>query len=359
MVGGFLGAGKTTLMAQAAQRLVERGKRVGLITNDQAADLVDTEFLRRGDAPVREVPGGCFCCGFNRLLHACDELIEQFSPDILLGEPVGSCADLSATVIQPIKRYCADKLEVGPFTVLAEPRRLAEALAARDEPVETDGIRYIFWQQLAEADRIVLSKADLLSADRREKLRKIVAGRFDGRAVMELSAATGSGVDAWLDYISSGAPAGQRVVEIDYDTYAAGEAALGWLNALIRLRSTGEADWSAVCRALLERIQSRCRDLDAPIGHVKLLLRANAGTLSDNLTDLATPPTVAGDMPRGTEAVSMILNARVATAPSRLEALVTESLTATDDGDVVAEVAKVRCFSPARPEPTHRFDCPI
>ena len=92
---------------------------------------------------------------------------------------------------------------------------------------------------------------------------------------------------------------------------------------------------------------------------MKLLLRANAGTLSANLTDLATPPAVTGAMPADTDAVTMIFNARVATAPSRLETLVTESLAAAADGRVTAEIAKLRCFSPARPEPTHRFDCPI
>ena len=45
IVGGFLGAGKTTLLWQAARRLTAKGLRVGLITNDQAPDLVDTGLL--------------------------------------------------------------------------------------------------------------------------------------------------------------------------------------------------------------------------------------------------------------------------------------------------------------------------
>ncbi len=64
LVGGFLGAGKTTLLSQAAKRLGQRGLRVGLVTNDQAANLVDTSVLREAAAAVEEVPGGCFCCRF-------------------------------------------------------------------------------------------------------------------------------------------------------------------------------------------------------------------------------------------------------------------------------------------------------
>ena len=46
LVGGFLGAGKTTLLAEAARRLTAQDRRVGLIANDQAADLVDTAILK-------------------------------------------------------------------------------------------------------------------------------------------------------------------------------------------------------------------------------------------------------------------------------------------------------------------------
>ena len=45
MFGGFLGGGKTTAVAGLAQWLTEKGLRVGLITNDQGARLVDTVML--------------------------------------------------------------------------------------------------------------------------------------------------------------------------------------------------------------------------------------------------------------------------------------------------------------------------
>ncbi len=46
MIGGFLGAGKTTAVGQFAKRLTAQGLRVGLITNDQGRNLVDTAMLR-------------------------------------------------------------------------------------------------------------------------------------------------------------------------------------------------------------------------------------------------------------------------------------------------------------------------
>ena len=45
MVGGFLGAGKTTALLRLAERLRGEGRTVGLITNDQSVNLVDTAML--------------------------------------------------------------------------------------------------------------------------------------------------------------------------------------------------------------------------------------------------------------------------------------------------------------------------
>ncbi len=53
MLGGFLGAGKTTAMARLARFYMDRGQRVGLVTNDQAQDLVDTHTLARAGLPRR------------------------------------------------------------------------------------------------------------------------------------------------------------------------------------------------------------------------------------------------------------------------------------------------------------------
>ena len=44
LIGGFLAAGKTTMLWETARALAKRNYKVGLITNDQAPDLVDTAF---------------------------------------------------------------------------------------------------------------------------------------------------------------------------------------------------------------------------------------------------------------------------------------------------------------------------
>jgi len=55
MIGGFLGAGKTTAVAQFARRFASQGRRVGLITNDQGSELVDTAMLRSSGFATEEI----------------------------------------------------------------------------------------------------------------------------------------------------------------------------------------------------------------------------------------------------------------------------------------------------------------
>src|SRR5207245_4405524 len=83
MLGGFLGAGKTTAMARLAKHYMTQGRRVGIVTNDQAQDLVDTHSLREQGFPVEEVAGACFCCKFDDLLSKVGTLETAQHPDVI------------------------------------------------------------------------------------------------------------------------------------------------------------------------------------------------------------------------------------------------------------------------------------
>ena len=127
LVGGFLGAGKTTLIGQAARRFLQQGKKVGLIVNDQAANLVDTAVLREAGTAIEEVAGGCFCCKFSDLINVIERLNAEADHDVIIGEPVGSCTDLSATVLQPLKQFYSGQYRLSPFSVLIDVRQVLRA----------------------------------------------------------------------------------------------------------------------------------------------------------------------------------------------------------------------------------------
>ena len=126
IIGGFLGAGKTTLLTKLATDLTKAGKHVGIITNDQGEALVDTQYTRAVGLNVAEVLRGCFCCHFNDLLLSARGLISEQRPDLILAEPVGSCTDLLATVVAPLKIMYPEEFEVAPLMVLVDAGSVLE-----------------------------------------------------------------------------------------------------------------------------------------------------------------------------------------------------------------------------------------
>lgn len=353
LVGGFLGAGKTTLLWEAARRLAGRGLRTGLITNDQAPELVDTAFLSHGGVKVAEVAGSCFCCNFQGLIDAMSKVRAEAEADVLIAEPVGSCTDLSATIVQPLKEGFRRELVTAPLSVLADPTRLTDLLDGGSAGLHPSAA-YILRKQLEEADIVLVSKSDQLSPAALNGLLQRTRQAFPEAAVLGLSAKTGAGVDAWLDAVTTRSDAGQRVVAVDYDVYAEGEAVLGWLNASIILR--GQAtDWNAFAEALLRGLSRRFDGCSAAVGHVKLMVAAAGSFLIGNLTGSADTLSIRGSVPPGPEA-SLTLNARVEMSPEALDAVVREVLAATCAESVQSDIVAWRCLSPGRPQPTHRYD---
>lgn len=356
VVGGFLGSGKTTLLSQAAKHLSAQGIRVGIVTNDQAEQLVDTRFLASLDVAVGEVAGGCFCCRFEDLEDAAGRLIRDACPDVLLTEPVGSCTDISATVLQPIKLKWSKWAELSPFSVLADPRRLRQILGthgARDFP---DSIRYLIRKQFEEADCIVINKTDLLSHAELTELREKVAAAWPGTSIFDMSALTDRGVAEWLVAVAGAAGGGNRILEVDYDTYARGEAELGWLNGTVALSTDSDINWSALTLELTRRLQRELAARSAEIGHLKLLLECGGERIVANVTSLTDEPSVRGIVPSNAKAATLVINARAHIEPAQLTSAVRRSITALVGDGIRSSILHLQSLSPPYPRPTHRTD---
>src|SRR6056297_631226 len=213
LIGGFLGAGKTTLISRLATRYVAAGKKVGIITNDQAADLVDTQHLRSQGFDVGEVSGACFCCSFDNLLETAGHFSEIAPPDILLAEPVGSCTDLVATVVLPLQQLYGSRFELAPFGVLLKPshgRRILRPGEGNRSGFSPQA-EYIFRKQLDEADYLMIGRSDALGERELRDLQQALAEAAPGVPVFPVSGKTGAGIDHVLGLIESPEIAGRRV----------------------------------------------------------------------------------------------------------------------------------------------------
>lgn len=359
MIGGFLGAGKTTAIARLAHHLTTAGRRVGLITNDQGAHLADTAVLGAHGFPVEEITGGCFCCKFDALVGASQQLCRSTRPDVIITEPVGSCTDLKATVSYPLRRGHADDFDVAPYSVLVDPLRALRVLGVEPGAVFSPQVRYIYRKQLEEAEVLVVNKIDLLTPERLAALTDALRREFPGADVMAVSVRQETGLDAWFDRLVGGAPAGGAAMDVDYDQYAEGEALLGWLNAAIRVRSSHPFDANMALPALARDLRHRLGREGVEIAHLKMTLTPDGGG-----GGVATLNLVRGDgrveqshrLAEPIQGGEWIVNLRAEGDPEVLKFVLMESLSAFSQGHsgIETRVEHLESFRPGRPQPTHR-----
>jgi Putative GTPases (G3E family) len=353
MVGGFLGAGKTTAILQLARLLTSRGLRVGLITNDQSVGLVDTVVLGNDEFPVEEITGGCFCCRFHSLMEASDRLTQNSRPEVFIAEPVGSCTDLIAAVSFPLRKIYGDNFHVAPLSVLVDPIRAERILGIAQGGSFSPKVRYVYGKQLEEAEIIVVNKCDLLSAERQDRLEAALRLAFPQAEVLRISAREGAGIPQWLDRLSSDDALLDAAPEVDYDTYAEGEALLGWVNAAVTLRSMAEFDGNQLLRAIAASTRQGLAGVE--IAHLKMTLSPD-----DNGSDIAVLNLVRSD---GAAEMShsldgpitggeLLLNLRAEADPELLRRSV---LSALDACGCDTEVKHIEHFRPSKPQPTYRM----
>jgi Ni2+-binding GTPase involved in maturation of urease and hydrogenase len=355
LIGGFLGAGKTTTLARLAHFYGERGQKVGLVTNDQAQDLVDTTSLRAQGFAVEEVPGACFCCRFDDLVGKVEQLATEQRPDVILAEPVGSCTDLVATVVQPLKDLYGDRFSVAPYPVLFKPSHGLRILKAEGGAGFSPKAAYIFRKQLEEADAIVLNRLDELDAAALAELTDLVRAEFPGTPLLRLSAKTGQGFTALTELLDQRGNFGRKILDIDYDVYAEGEAELGWLNSSVRVAASKPLSVDDLLLDVIGRLREALTER-GEVAHLKAIGLSDVSFGVANLVSSHNLPELS--LPARGEAteLDLIVNARAALDPEVLAEQVRQTVTAACAArQATAIFHTMQSFRPGRPQPTHRY----
>ena len=357
MVGGFLGAGKTTTIARLAQHYINDGLKVGLVTNDQAFDLVDTMSLRAQGFDVGEVPGACFCCKFDDLVETVAGLTQEQAPDVVITEPVGSCTDLVATVIEPLSHLHGDRYEIAPLAVLLKPEHGLKILREEEGAGFSPKAAYIFLKQIEEADVVVVNKIDKLPVDQRSELHDLVEKRFPGRPVILHSAKSGDGFPELLSHLSSVRTSCKEFMEVDYDVYAEGEAELGWLNATFELAAQKAVALDAIASRIVEECSRELKGKGLETAHLKVLAESASGSISlANLVGSNVEVEQSFTAGKAAEEIKLTVNARVAGSPDDLSHIVKVVVErVAGEQELSAQSVAMQSFRPGRPTPTHRM----
>jgi G3E family GTPase len=153
VIGGYLGAGKTTLVNHLLRHA--RGTRIAVLVNEFGALPIDGDLIEGAAGSVLTLAGGCICCSFGDDLQAAMLEIEarQDGIDHVVIEASGVA--LPASIASAITLHPA--FEVGAIVTLVDAETVRERAVDR---YMADTVA----RQIATADLVVINKSDLVSA---------------------------------------------------------------------------------------------------------------------------------------------------------------------------------------------------
>jgi len=154
ILGGFLGSGKTSVLLQLAQYLVQQSSgnqnsRVAIIENEIGQIGIDDKLLRGNGYTVRDIFSGCVCCSLNSdLLSGVQEIKREVDPEWLIIEATG--------VAFP------DKIAESLFTNLGIAAQIVTLVdASRWQRIRLP-LANLIEGQLNDAHLILINKTDLV-----------------------------------------------------------------------------------------------------------------------------------------------------------------------------------------------------
>ena len=216
IITGFLGAGKTTLIRHLLQN--PDGRRLAVLVNEFGDVGVDGDLIREcadancPEANIVELTNGCICCTVaDEFIPSIEKLMAmEPRPDHIVIETSGLALPkpLLKAFDWPDLR---SKITIDGVVTVADAEAVAAGLFAPDpaNPGNTEGLDHetplseVFEDQLACADLVLLSKADLAGDAGVEAAKVVIAaelprplpmlalseGVIDARIVLGLGAA--------------------------------------------------------------------------------------------------------------------------------------------------------------------------
>jgi cobalamin biosynthesis protein CobW len=201
VVTGFLGSGKTTLIRHLIANA--NGKKLAVIVNEFGSEGVDGEILKScadADCPAEnivELANGCICCTVaDDFIPAMEQLLSRsVKPDHILIETSGLALPkplLKAfdwpeirsriTVDGVIALADAEAVAAGRFA--PDPDAVAAQRAADENLDHETPLSEVFEDQIACADIVLLTKADLAGAEGLEAARAVISAQMPRRVPM-------------------------------------------------------------------------------------------------------------------------------------------------------------------------------
>lgn len=188
VVGGFLGAGKTSLIGALAKAYSDSGQNVVVLENEAGRAGLDSELLASQGIKVERMLGGCACCDLlPMLLTKMKDLTANDPADVVLFEPSGVAA--LDSLLDTLIKHAPEIISLGVVVVMDATRYdvMRQAMA----PLLTG--------QLNATRLVVLSKVDLLSPDESDEVQAQLRESAPGVSLWPANLASPRAADLAVD----------------------------------------------------------------------------------------------------------------------------------------------------------------
>ena len=209
---------------------------------------------------------------------------------MILAEPVGSCTDIVATVVRPLRRLYQDRFDVAPYGVILKPSHGRKILRNELHAGFSPKAAYIFSKQFAEADFVMVNRIDELGPEAVQELADLIGAESPGGPVSpHVGQNKGRALSA-VEVLDQQGSFGRRTLDLDYDLYAEGEAE--WDGSIAIYVSPRRPPFhSTICSsASFGGCRSPLAAKDAKPAHFKTIGMSEGSYGVANLVSSDTPP---------------------------------------------------------------------
>src|SRR5262249_52379577 len=145
-------------------------------------------------------------------------------------------------------------------------------------------------KQLEEADGILLNRLDEMNGEEVSEMQRLIGKCYPGTPLLPISALTGAGFPALTEFLDQEGSFGRKILDLDYDIYAEGEAELGWLNCSVTLQTAKAFELDAFLLELVGVLGQKLRKRGAEIAHLKAIGLAELAFGTANLVSSDREP---------------------------------------------------------------------
>ena len=342
---GFLGSGKTTTMMALTRYYSAHHGKAAMISNDlgEGVTLADDRLARLSGVNASQITDECICFCHDVLTERLNEYYDS-GCDLVVSDIPGFGVGALEHVYHGLSKGYPGQLELGPFTVLIEPRN-AELLRNG----QGGDMAYILHAQLMEADLIVLNKCDLLEPAELEANRTWLADHYPQASVITISAMSGKGLEELSQALIQG-KASMQHPDIDYEDKnlqnAMDQLTEYYLEYVAQV-CCNDFDGTEYLSDIAHMVQAELQARDYEIPHMKLLAWEREGDYGKvDLLGMNRPIEITRRFENLCTDIAVVLNANAACPASTLDEIIQEAVNATSQlYQLELRLFKKECFN--------------